>query len=167
MGFYETPLRRLRLVRAGGLVVLAIAFAVIPSWAALDTFGAVFGYAAAGGCLLAALFNVWLARRTPEGKLVHATPDHAPPAEQLRLYRRMILCSVVAFPVLAAAVAYELHQLESGAKDRVRIWAPLVPVYERLGFWPTVIAPLLLGTVCCAVFVSKTRKLTRGPHAGR
>lgn len=166
MGFYETPLRRLRLVRAGGLLVLAIAFALIPSWAALDAFGAAFGYAAAGGCLLAAILNVWWSRRTPDDRVVYAVPGRAPPAVQIRFYRQMLWTSVVAFPLLTAAMAYELHRLESGAEDRVRVWAPLVPVYERLGFWPAVVAPLLLGAACCAVFAGKLRKLASRPDAG-
>lgn len=161
MGFYETPLRRLRLVRAGAALVLAIAFAVIPFVAQLDTFGRVLSYASSGACVLAALVYVLWSRRTPPEKIVVAFPAHAPPSEQRRLYRRMLWASVVAFPVLTATVAYELHQLESGKKDRARLWAPLVPIYEHLGFWPTVLAPLLLGAVCCVVFVVKLRKLAR------
>jgi hypothetical protein len=165
MGFYETPLRRLRLVRAGGLCVLAIAFLVIPFLVELDTFGRIFGYGAATACILAALVNVWWSRRTPPERVIFALPGSAPPSVQLRFYRQMVWVSVVAFPVLSAAVAYELHELQSGAKDRARLWAPLVPVYERLGFWPAVLAPLLLGALCCTVFLVKIRKLARGPAA--
>jgi hypothetical protein len=167
MGFYETPLRRLRLVRAGSLFVLAVAFALIPSWAALDAAGVALSYAAAGGCFLAALFCVWWSRRTPDDSVVYAVPGRAPPAVQIRFYRQMLWTSVAAFPLLAAIVACELHDLESGAKDRARIWEPLVPIYERLGFWPAVLAPVLLGAACCAVFAVKLRKLTSATGADR
>lgn len=162
MGFHETPLRRLRLVRAGGLCVLAIAFFVIPFVVEPDTFGRIFCYAAAGVCALAALFNVWWSRRTPPERIIFALPAAAPPSVQLRFYRQMVWMSVVAFPALTAAVAYELHEPGSGAKDRARLWTPLVRVYEHLGFWLAVLAPLLLGVVCCTVFLVKIRKLAKG-----
>lgn len=160
MGFYETPVRRLRLVRACCALVLAVAFGVIPFVAELDPPGRIFSYALSGACLLAAALYVLWSRRTPPERTVVAFPEHAPLSERPRLYRRMLWVSAVAFPLVAASVAYELHQLETGAEN-VRIWAPLVPAYEHLGYWPTVLAPLVLGAVCCAVFLVKLRKLSR------
>lgn len=159
MSFHETPLRRLHLVRAWGLLALAIGLGGFSFAPVVDAEGKVYCYVGAGICALMALFNFWRARRTPAEAIVTTNPDLAPVPEQIHYYRRMLWVSLIAFPGLAAFVASDLQQLESGAAERVRIWAPLVPIYERFGFWPTVLAPILLGLVCCGAFVFKLRKL--------
>jgi hypothetical protein len=161
MGFYETPVRRLWLVRGVGLLVLTAAFTVIPLLVQLDTMGRFACYGFAVGCAAAALYCIRRARRTPKGEVVYALPAAAPPEEQLRMYRGLLWVSFVCFPLLSAAVVYELKPLEAGETDRARLWAPLVPIYEHFGFWPAVLSPLLFGAVCCAVFAWKIRALSK------
>ena len=116
-------------------------------------------YVGAGLCALLGFLNLVLARRTPAEALVTTIPDRAPVPAQLRYYRRMLWLSLVAFPVMSALVAYELHELESGAADSVRLWAPLGALYERFGYWPAVLAPIFLGIACAALFVFKLRRV--------
>ncbi|HEX5137033.1 MAG TPA: hypothetical protein VFY93_08685 [Planctomycetota bacterium] len=165
MGFYETPVRRLHLVRAGGLFVLAVAFALVPILVRLDTMGLVACYGFTVGCAIAALVCIRRARRTRKGEVAYAFPAAAPPGEQLRMYRGLLWVSFVSFPLLSAAVAYELNRLESGQTGRATLWAPLVPIYERFGFWAAVLSPLLLAALCCAVLAWKIRALSRPARA--
>jgi len=161
MGVYETPVRRLWLVRAGGLFVLVIAFALIPTLVPLEATGRFVPYGFAVGCAAAALYCIRRSRRTPKGEVVHALPAAAPPAERRRMYRGLLLVSFVCFPLLSGLTAMELLPLESGETHEATLWKLLVPIYQLLGFWPTVLAPLLLGTVCGVVFAWKLRALPK------
>jgi hypothetical protein len=159
MRFFITPVRRLCLVRACSFFVLALGLGVFSFAPEVDEFGRNFCYAGAGVCVLVTLFNLWKARRTPAEATITTVPDLAPVPEQIQFFRRMLWSSAIAFPVLTVWVAYELHQLESGAEKEVTIFAPLVPVYEHFGYWPAVILSPILGAVCCAVFIHKLRQL--------
>ena len=57
-------------------------------------------------------------------------------------------------------MAYELHQLESGAVTQVRTWLPIALLYRCFGFWPAVLfLPVLaaLGLISIAVRIRKLR----------
>jgi len=161
MGFYETPVRRLWLVRAGGLLALMIAFALIPTLVPLDTTGGFVPYGFAVGCAAAALYCVRRSRRTPKGEVVHAMPAAATPAERRRMYRGLLWVSFLCFPLLSGLTAMELIPLESGETHEATLWNLLIPIYRLLGFWPTVLAPLILGIACGAIFAWKLRALSR------
>jgi len=156
MSFHVTPLRRLRIVCGCGLLVLALGSAGVSFTPTIDAEGRVLCYAGAGLCALLGFLNLWWARRTPAEAMVTVIPDRAPVSEQVRYYRRMLWLSLIAFPALSALSAYELHELESGAADSVRLWAPLAFLYERLGYWPTVLAPMALGLACAALLSSSS-----------
>jgi hypothetical protein len=166
MSFYETPVRRLCIVRAICFFVLALGIGAFSFAPAVDAEGRIFCYAGAGLCALIGLFNLWRARRSDPDAAVTPIPDRAPIPIQISYFRRMLLVSVIAFPILTVWVAYDLRQLETGAVERVTIWAPLVPIYEHFGYWPTVISLPVLGIVCCAVFIYKLRKLTSHDSTG-
>jgi hypothetical protein len=56
----------------------------------------------------------------------------------------------ILFIVFAVLVAIQLSRLESGEVSSVRLWWPLVILYQTLGFWgaiscPSIIALLLFG----------------------
>ncbi len=161
MSFYITPVRRLCLVRAVSFFVLALGLGAFSFTPDVDDFGRNGCYVGAGVCALVSLFNLWKARRTPAEATVTTIPDLAPVPTQIHFYRRMLWSSAIAFPALTAWVAYDLHQLESGAEKEASIWAPLVPIYEHFGYWPTVISLPILGIVCCAVFIHKLHKLRK------
>jgi hypothetical protein len=160
MSFYETPLRRLRIVRACGLLLVALVIGMLPFVLDLDREGTIGSYVGGGFCMLLGLLNLWLARRTGSDDIVTEIPERAPVPAQIRYFRQGFWLSAISFPVMTIWVAYDLHQLESGAVKDVRIWAPLVPIYEHLGYWPTVLSLLSLGLVCCVFLAFKIRKLT-------
>jgi hypothetical protein len=160
MSFYETPLRRLRIVRACGLFLVALVIGMLPFILELDRKGIIGCYAGGGFCMLLGILNLWLARRTSSDEIVTDIPERAPVPAQIRYYRTVFWLSLVSFPVMTIWVAYDLHQLESGAAENARIWAPLVPIYEHFGYWPTVLSLLLLGLGCCVLLAFKIRKLT-------
>jgi hypothetical protein len=166
MSFFETPERRLYIVRACGLFVLALAIGALSLAPNVDEQGRVFCYALSGLCGLMGLFSLWRARRSSPKATVTLIPERAPIRDQVRQVRRMLWLSVVAFPVMTAWIAYDLHRLESGTVRSVSIWAPLIPVYEHLGYWPTVLSLPVLGTICCAVFIYKLRRITRHDCGG-
>jgi hypothetical protein len=163
MSCYETPVRRLRVVRACSLCVLALGIGCLPLLIEPDESGCIFCFAIVAGCVGAGLVYLWLAQRTPPSETVTFFPDRAAPAEQARYHRRMLWVSAVGVPLLSFVTAYELHQLESGATDRVHIWASLALIYEHFGYWPTLISLPLLGVRCCAIFIGKLRKLNALP----
>ncbi len=75
-------------------------------------------------------------------------------------FRRMIWCTLVAFPVLTAYLAWKLYVLEAGARELVLLPEPFAFVYEHLGYAPTAASVPLLGFVCLSVFFHKIRTLT-------
>jgi len=161
MGFYETPVRRLCIVRACGLFVVGTAIGVFSFFEKGETLGRVFCYAGVAFCGLLGLLNLWWARRARPSATVTVISDRASTCAQIRLCQRMLWLSLIAFPVMAIWVVYDLHQLESGVVNSVQIWAPLVPIYTYLGYWPTVLTLPLLGIICCVIFAIKLRKLDR------
>jgi hypothetical protein len=159
MNFFETPARRLCIVRACGLFVVALGIGLFPFLVDIDKEGQLFCFAGAGFCLLLGALNVWWARRTPPDETVTAIVDRAPVPAQIRYYRRVLWLSAITFPLMTVWVAYDLSELESGRADDVTIWAPLVPIYANFGYWPTVLSLFLTGVCCCVLFSVKIRKL--------
>jgi len=163
VNFFETPARRLRMVRAWGLFVVALIIGLLPLFLDIDE-GKWFCFGGAGFCLLLGMLNAWWARRTASNAIVFAIPDHAPVSVQLSYYRRALWLSAITFPIMTVWLAYDLDQLESGRTDHVDMWAPLVPIYDTFGYWPTVLSLFLLGVGCCVLMVVKIRKL-RAPES--
>ena len=83
MGFFETPIRRLCLVRAAGCFVLAVALAGLSFTRDVDNWGRYFCHAAAGVCLGGMVLNIWRARRTPVQATLSAIPDFRRLAREL------------------------------------------------------------------------------------
>ena len=121
----------------------------------------------AGYCVVwAGLYLRRAYRAAPEARV--ALPmDGAPVSSQIAVNRRLLWISAVAFPVLTAWTAYDLHQLDVGAAKEVRVFLPVAPLYHHVGFWPAVCFVPALGIFCCAVFVIRIRRLkaTGDPHA--
>ena len=167
MSFFRTPLRRLCLLRAVALLILALVCLCFPLLADVDAFGRNFLIALTALCVALALFNFWRARRAAPGAFVTVDPQQASVPEQLRCYRRLLWMSSLAFPVLIAWTAYDLQRLETGAVASVRLWAPVVWLYRHGGFWPTLVSLAVLGLVCVATFAFKIRRLPSATSAGR
>ncbi len=159
MSFLETPVRRLRLIRACGALVLAAGIGCLPLLVEIDRLGRIIWLSMVAGCVCTAFVYFWLALRTPRSAFVTAAPHSGSRDEQIRYFRRGLCACAAGFPLLSAVTGYELHQLECGATDHVQIWAPLALIYEHFGYWPTMISLPLVGICCCAVLFGKLRAL--------
>jgi hypothetical protein len=162
MSFHVTPVRRFYVVLACGFFVLALVSGVFPFVDETVPKGRINAFVLAGLFVLMGIFNLWRARRTsPSDNVTHilVTPDLASVPEQTRHFRLMFWLSIVAFPAMTVSIAYELHRLESGAAERVLIWAPISAVYEHFGYWPAVLSLPVLGLIGCIVSIHKLRKL--------
>ena len=153
--FPRTPVRRLRVVRACGLFVLAIGIGCLPLLTKLDEMGRAIWIAMVGGCIAAGLANFWLARRTPPNEtvthhaFVTATRGAASPfsASCCGGFRGDCL-SVPFFRHCLRVAPARLGRNGAG----VRIWwnFPYAFIYKHFGYWPTVISLPVLGVCCCA-----------------
>lgn len=167
MSFFQTPLRRMYVVHAVGMLVLAIAmiaFSTLDDY--VDSDGRIFAYALAGLCVAGGIVSIWRAYQAPAGAFA-VLPEHGPPSAQVQHYRRALGLSAVAFPVATAVVACDLHRLEWGAVTSVSIWEPFATVYRHFGFWPAVLAVPLLGLVCSTVLLIRLRGLSAPSTAER
>lgn len=156
MNFWDTPLRRSRMLRAIYFFVIATIILIIAFSAETDDFGKVaagvlFTFFFAFGCLL-----LWLAKRTPADVVVTSNPNRLPLPQRIRHYKRSLWVTPIAVAAYVGMLAYDLHQLESGAVKQVSIWQPMALLYEHFGYWPTV---LCLPTVCLICTVIIWRKL--------
>ncbi|HVJ82911.1 MAG TPA: hypothetical protein VNC50_17720, partial [Planctomycetia bacterium] len=159
MGFHETPQRRLHLITGIGLLAVSITIASIPILVDVDDLGRWFAWGFAAVIAASGIGELLRARDTPRDHVVATGVDHLPPQEQAAYYRKMLLISLAAFPILAAWTGWELHQLEIGAIPRARLFWPLGAIYRNLGDWPAVFSPFALGGVCCTVFFHQLRRL--------
>jgi len=159
MSFYDTPVRRLEIVRACKSFVVAGALVFLSLLIRLDELGRILCFVLVTTFVPSGAFQLWSARQTSSDAAVTLFPHRAPVPEQVRFCRPSLWLSAFVFPVLAIWVAYDLHQLETGAVDHVRLVAPLGFVYEHFGYWTAVLAMPVLGLLCCAVFGLGLRKL--------
>ena len=159
MSFYETPVRRLSIVRACGCFVLSVVLVVLPFVIAADSFGCVFLFALAGFCLILGVLNLRQAQRTSPLDIFTVIPDHAPKSEQVRHFRRVLWLSIVAYPILTMWTVHDLNRLESGPAENVWILGPIAAVYEWFGYWPAVMAVPALGLFCICVMIHRLRAL--------
>ncbi len=151
MSFYDTPVRRLRVVRGCGAFVLALGIGCVPLFIDLDEFGRVACCAAVAFGAGAGLVYLWLAKRTPASETIREFPRLGPPAQQIRYFRRALWIIAVVFPAGSAMIAYDLHRLESSAAEHVTTWEPAALIYSRFGYWPAVSTFPVFGVVCCAL----------------
>ncbi|MHB1157597.1 MAG: hypothetical protein ACYC26_12275 [Phycisphaerales bacterium] len=158
MNFWDTPLRRSRMLHAIYFFVIAAALLAMIFLVEGDDFGKVLIGGMIAFFLLMGLFLVWLARRTPADVVVTSNPERLPLPERIAYYKKILWSGTIGFLALTAFVVNDLNQLESGAVKEVRIWEPLALLYEHCGYWPTV---LFLPTVCLICTVVIWRKLRR------
>lgn len=159
MSFYKTPVRRLCVVRACGFFVIALVLGGIPFVNETDSEGRIISFTFAGFCILMGIFNLWRSRRASPSDTVTKIPELTLVPDQARYFRRMFWLSIVVFPAMTVWVAYDLHRLESGVVERIRIWWPASLVYDHFGFWPAVLLLPVIGLICTFVFIYKLRKI--------
>jgi hypothetical protein len=152
MSFFVTPQRRLRILRGCVSLVIAVVIGAMP-WIYSGQVDQVFICIITGVCILAAIFNFWLAKRTPSNAVVTHNPQDLPTDKRIAYYTRMRWLTWAACPGLAIIAGWDLHQLEAGAKQ-VRAWVPIAYVYENFGYWPAVLTPIAIGLICDTVFAN-------------
>lgn len=69
----------------------------------------------------------------------------ATPEEAAAYFKRILIMSAIAFPILSAWIIYDLSALETGTEESVRIWAPIAFLYNIGGYWPAILATPALG----------------------
>jgi hypothetical protein len=57
------------------------------------------------------------------------------------------------FVGLTIVTVQDLNRLESGEAESVRVFAPLALSYKLLGYWPTVLLPVLVGVLCLVALI--------------
>jgi hypothetical protein len=69
----------------------------------------------------------------------------------IRQFWKQILFFGGAFLAMTVMTVMDLNALESGEVETVWLWAPIVSLYERFGYWPAVLLPPVLGLVCGSI----------------
>ena len=155
----SAPLRRVRLLRAGGaLLVAAVAvtmFVIAPVPVAGITEAVVVAAICGYGFL-----QLWLALQTPPEAMVHREsldPGSLPAAERRRYFRRHLIIAAIGFPVLSAWAADDLVHVQSGAAGS--LWWPVAMVYDYAGFWPAVLSVPAVGTLVVVALAVRWRQV--------
>lgn len=114
-------------------------------------------------------FFVWLASKS--FKNMNTAPEEtidpiltAPKDVQLRYYKRVLILLPIVFGLLSLLTAYELSRLENGTTDHANLWLPLAVLYEHLGYWPTVLASIVLAWIFCLFIWRKREEAKTSPH---
>lgn len=158
---FRTTAKKDHFLRGILLSFIALVCLLIPIFARVDEQGWFFSLAFFVFAGALAAYNFHRARRAKPESVVYLHPEAAPPNLRVKMYRKMIWATAIAFPILTAISAWDLRQLETGENPHARVWAPLALIYERFGYWPTVALLPILGVVCIGVFIYSIRKSRR------
>ena len=90
---------------------------------------------------LRSALHFWRASKLPPEEPAFPDVTKLPMDERTAVFKRAVLLGTPAIAFLSAWAAYDLKQLESGATDSVRLWAPIVMAYDMGGFWAAVLGP--------------------------
>jgi len=160
---FKTPARRLHFIYAYGCLAIVVVMLLLPFLVPIDETGMILGLMFVGVLLSKSAWHFFRAFRTPSRKQVMPMGElvkRLPTSSQIVYYRRVLWISGIAFPLMAALLAFDLHRLETGEVNRVSIWIPIVPIYQYLGYWPSVLSPLVFGVICGGALALKIRKLS-------
>jgi len=164
MNFFETPLKRLRIL----LSVCALFAAAVAGLFALvldiDNDGVLILATGAGICAVFGVVSLWLAlHTTPEAvvypdEMVIAGKAPVPDTLRVRVIRRFLWTGAFALPAMVVWVAYDLHRFESGAGGPLALPEEVFFIYRLAGYWGTVLS---LSILCVAGWAAALRKLWR------
>lgn len=76
--------------------------------------------------------------KTPEEAVLYDITKE-PPAEQIRLSKRLIWILVILGPLLSYWTYKDLTSVETGEAGSAIVWAPVAIFYDNFGFWPAVL----------------------------
>jgi len=158
----EAPLRRVRLFRGYGALVVAVVLGAVLWLAPVQSPSPAVYAIVVSSIAVFGVQQLWQARRTVRdavAKLPPALdPNSLPIDDRLRLFRRQLLIGAIVSPLLSVITAVELQRLESCDGGRVTIWAPLAFLYEYFGYWPAVLAPLVVGGTISTLLIARLRR---------
>jgi hypothetical protein len=159
MVFGEVPAKRYFLGRGIAFCALALSFIVVLLLVDADaTSWTVFGIASLFFLILA-LHSFRKYKHCSTDEVVHENIQAAPPQDQMKNYKPLLIVTVIIFPMLSAFAAWDLHELESGNVESVYVWFVLAFIYKHAGYWPTVLSPLVIGALCIIIFRWRYNKL--------
>ena len=143
------------LMTIGGLALFAF------KGSEIDTFGHVFGV-----CFLA-LFTYKSytcfkdLKVVREEDMVYAPPSDPTLDEQISYFKRVLMISVIGFPLFSVWTCFDLNRVESGEVDSVTIWGPVAFLYDIGGYWVAVFAVPILGLFVIGTMIKKISDLKK------
>ncbi len=164
MNTEDPPLRTARRLRGYGAFAVAGALAFFLVWAPFPGSATVTGSVVVALICLFGGVQLWLALHTPPARRVSSRfsdPNRLPLPRRARYFRRQLFVCSVLFLVLSAWIAYDLSRLETGALATAPFRLPVTLLYERLGYWPAVLAAPTLGAAFCMFWIFKLNQLPR------
>jgi hypothetical protein len=137
------------LLVVGGLLLVAF------QGLEIDTFGLVFGV-----CILAFFsYKSYTCFRdlkvVRQEDMVYAPPKDATVQEQISYFKRILILSAIAFPILSIWIYLDLNSLESGEVDSVRLWEPVAFLYNIGGYWAAILTVPVLGIIVLGTMLKK------------
>lgn len=80
-----------------------------------------------------------------EEDIAYGPPTDATDEEKKAYFKRTLILSAIAFPILSIIICHDLNSLEAGEVESVRVWAPVAFLYNNAGYWVAILAVPALG----------------------
>ena len=74
-----------------------------------------------------------------EEDMAYAPPTDATEEEKKAYFKRTLLLSAIAFPILSIMICMDLNSLEAGEVESVRVWLPIAFLYNNAGYWVAIL----------------------------
>lgn len=162
MSSQNSPARFQGLSYGIGLMLGGVIAIVSSALEPMDQSGLVIACVLGGVAILAGICMLWRWWRGHCESLPISLPEEVhrlPPNQQIEYLQRIMKMSLVAFPVLTVWIAFDLTRLERGNVDSVMLWAPIIMLYQTMGYWPAVFATPALGILCFIAFNRRLKQL--------
>lgn len=156
MSFYESPIRRLSIIKGVGLCGVSVAIVVTAVISSVDLLGYLFMFSFAGGCLLLGIYNLWAGLKARSDDFVTIIPEYAFEPEQKLYFHSVLWLLSIGFPVISVWTVYELNCLEDGNGDGILLF-PVLTIYQHYGYWPAVITMPTIGGACILIVALRIR----------
>jgi hypothetical protein len=151
-------------IQGASYALTAIFILSLPFWADVsDDDGNLFAVLIALAFGLLAFIKFRKIRQASEVEQAYELAELAPPEdateeELASYYKRLLLFLWLALLALTAIVVWALNDLETGALETVRVWAPIAFLYAHFGYWIAVLSAPLLGIILSVVLLWSWRK---------
>jgi hypothetical protein len=99
------------------------------------------------------------ANATNEEEVIHAPPPNATNPQLIRFHKRVLVLCLIIFPLLTLLVIYDLNSLLAGNEQSNELWDYVSLLYQKLGYWPTVLSAPAIGLACVLINLRKINVL--------